>query len=442
MRGHRGRSAVVLLLYYTQVGRALSVGTQSDPEGYSLCNTTWTNNNRLNDERLFNNTRVPINASFFQDTWVFNNTVSCNHTKPEWVLSNKSIVTPSPDIDSGVLWRAVLYVTIFGMSGIVGTVGNAAVILAFCLYKKVRTTANTFILNTSVWDLVSSAVIIPLAMTSTMTGQPNCGEACCAFIGFLSLFSVTQSLLSCALIAFNRYVHVVLSVATYKRLFGPVKAFLWVIGAWVGGILIMFPAMSGIYGSLGWDAYVQICQLSNDPKSPLFLKNVLASMQWATVLGIFAFYLGIYLHVRKSTMAVGQHLGHSPQQVSLHAVKRTKHMFYIFFTFLILTSPTIVVMQVDPNGVSTSEDVFFIIAVMYFWNTAVNPIIYTWTLKEFRQGFKSMVRCRRHIVPNVIAVKPAVEKPAQTSRLPKVLIPLTVSHRVGQAGPTIPVVDT
>eukprot|EP00058_Branchiostoma_floridae_P002122 XP_002587610.1 hypothetical protein BRAFLDRAFT_96450 [Branchiostoma floridae] len=358
----------------------------------------------------------------------------------EWMLTNESVVTPAPDIaHEASTVQTVVFVGIFGISSMVGTVGNAAVILAFCLYKKVRTTDNTFILNTSIWDLVTSAVIIPLFLSSTMTGLPNCGQACCAFIGFLSLFSMTQSLLSCALIAFNRYVHVVLSLATYKRLFGPVKAFLWVVGVWVIGTLVMLPAIVGVYGSLGWDADAKLCQMSNEPKSLLFFKNVLASLHWTTLLVISAFYARIYLHVRKSAMAIGQHLGHSPQQVSLQAVKRTKHMFYIFFTLFTLISPTIVIMQVDPHGVSTPELVFLIIAAMYYWNTAVNPIIYTWTLKEFRQGFKSLVRCRRHIIPNPPPHQPG---PARTSRSPKVSQPLTVTERVQQAGPSMPLVDT
>ncbi|XP_078687124.1 G-protein coupled receptor moody-like [Branchiostoma floridae x Branchiostoma belcheri] len=254
------------------------------------------------------------------------------------------------------------------LSGLVGTVGNTAVVLAFCLYKKVRSAANTFILNTSVWDLVSSAAIIPLSLWSTLSGQPNCGKACCAFIGFLSMFSITQSLLSCALIAFNRYVHVVLSLATYKRLFNPVKAFLWVVGAWVAGILIMSPAIAGIYGTLGWDAYVHVCQLSSDdPKGVLFLKHVLMSTHWAAAFAIFAFYARIYLHVRKSAMAVGQHLGHSPQQVSLQAVKRTKHMFYIYFTFFALTTPAIVVsFYVDPYATILPKAVTFACVALYY----------------------------------------------------------------------------
>ncbi|XP_035684261.1 melatonin receptor type 1A-like [Branchiostoma floridae] len=141
------------------------------------------------------------------------------------MLTNESVVTPFPDIAQGAsLVQTVVFVGIFGISSLVGTVGNAAVILAFYLYKKVRTTDNVFILKTSFWDLVTSAVIIPLTISSMVTGLPNCGQSCCAFKGFLSLFSMTQSSLSCAITAFNRYVHVVLSLATYIRWFGPVKA--------------------------------------------------------------------------------------------------------------------------------------------------------------------------------------------------------------------------
>ncbi|CAH1272417.1 GPR50 [Branchiostoma lanceolatum] len=347
---------------------------------------------------------------------------------------NKSALKSAPDMVYDLQWEDGLLVGLLGVSGLIGTVGNAAVILAFCLYRKVRTSANAFILNTSVFDLLTSAVVIPLIISSLMSGLPNCGGACCAFLGFQNLFSLLQSMLSCVLIAFNRYVHVVLSVDTYKRLFGPVKAVLWVVGAWVSGILIMFPAMSGIYGSLGWDAYVQICQLSSDdPASPLFFTNVVLSLYWVVVLAISAFYIRIYLHVRKGAMAVGQHLGHSPQQVSLQAVKRTKHMFYIFFTFLILTCPHAIINYVDFYATLLPEAVFFTIGAIYYLNTAVNPIIYTWTLKEFRQGFKSMVRCRRQILPNPPAGQPAVTRPA---RVRNVQFRLTVSNRVAQAGPS------
>ncbi|XP_078685491.1 melatonin-related receptor-like [Branchiostoma floridae x Branchiostoma belcheri] len=332
-------------------------------------------------------------------------------------------------------WEDGLFLGLLGISSLLGTVGNVAVILAFLLYSKVRTTANTFILNLSIWDLVSSAAIIPLFILSMATGQPNCGEACCAFIGFLSMFSITQSLLSCALIAFNRHVHVVLSVATYKRLFSPMKAFLWVVGSWVTGTMIMFPAISGIYGSLGWDAYISVCQVSSDdPQSPLFFKNVLLSMYWVVVFTISAFYIRIYLHVRKGTMAIGQHLGHSPQQVSLQAVKRTKHMFYIFFTFFALTCPSIVMNYVDFFSAFLPKAVFLTSSALYYLNIAVNPIIYTWTLKEFQQGFKSMIRCRRYLA----LAHPAAEPTAQRStRVINVLSRLTVSNRVAQAGPLV-----
>ncbi|CAH1272419.1 S1PR1 [Branchiostoma lanceolatum] len=364
MRLRRRRSTTVLLLYYIQVGRALTVGSQTDPEVYSLCNTTWTNNSRLNNERfcnstrLFNSTRFLDNSSFFddktfsKDTWIFSNKFYGNHTKPEWVSANESVVTPPPDIDYEASWEDMLFIGLLAISALVGTVGNAAVILAFCLYRKVRTTANAFILNTSVWDLLESAVVKPLFISSMMSGLPNCGQSCCAFIG------------------------------------------------------------------------------------PLFYKNVVLSLYWVVVFAISAFYIRIYLHVRKSTMAVGQHLGHSPQQVSLQAVKRTKHMFYIFFTFLTLTCPVVVMNYADFYATFVPKAVFFIIIAMYYWNSAVNPIIYTWTLKEFRQGFKSMVRCRRQIVPNPPAAQPTVSAP-RTSRL-------TISNQVAPAEPiaTIPVVDT
>ncbi|XP_035684260.1 rhodopsin, GQ-coupled-like [Branchiostoma floridae] len=172
------------------VGRALSVGAQTEHEVYSLCNTTRTNKTGVNDERMFNDTGIFTDASSFAtDVVFFNGTLCSNDTK----TANSSLPTPPPDIDEVAPWEDLLFIGLLAISALVGTVGNAAVILAFCLYEKVRTTANTFIMNTSFWDLVTSAVIIPLTMSSMVTGLPNCGEACCAFIGFLNLKSLPKS---------------------------------------------------------------------------------------------------------------------------------------------------------------------------------------------------------------------------------------------------------
>jgi len=69
------------------LGRALSVGAQTEHEVYSLCNTTRTNKTNVNDERMFNGTGFFIDAgfakdvAFFKDSCLSNGTFSSNDTK-------------------------------------------------------------------------------------------------------------------------------------------------------------------------------------------------------------------------------------------------------------------------------------------------------------------------------------------------------------------------
>ncbi|XP_035677298.1 opsin-1, short-wave-sensitive 1-like [Branchiostoma floridae] len=150
--------------------------------------------------------------------------------------------------------------TVTGIYSIVGTIGNGLVILTFCTYRQVRTSAHTFILSISISDVMITGFQYPVSTASAIIGAPSLGHAMCPMIGALFYFSIYISLLSMVLIAFNRCIRVTKSTETYRKLFSPFRSFLWVVLSWVVSGLLVAPGFLG-YGEFGWNKNSQICAL-------------------------------------------------------------------------------------------------------------------------------------------------------------------------------------
>ena len=76
--------------------------------------------------------------------------------------------------------------------------------------------------------------------------------------------------------------------------------------------------------------------------------------------------------------------------------KVTKAITLTLGAYLLLYSPSIIMSAVIsfikvPHQVIAAG----ILYVVFFMNNLVNPFIYYMTLKDFRQGYKSFLRCRK-----------------------------------------------
>ena len=67
------------------------------------------------------------------------------------------------------------------------------------------------------------------------------------------------------------------------------------------------------------------------------------------------------------------------------------------FTFLTVSIPSAIATILDQFTVPISEKVYTILQIsylLYYVNNAINPFIYYATFKDFREGYKNLLRCR------------------------------------------------
>ncbi|XP_078665084.1 melatonin receptor type 1B-A-like [Branchiostoma floridae x Branchiostoma belcheri] len=292
------------------------------------------------------------------------------------------------------------FIVQMGVISVVGTLGNILVILSFCRFQQVRSSMNLFVLNIAVSDLLITAVQAPTRLAAVVTGHPPGGGGFCAFLGFIGFLNCCISVLSSALIAFNRYIRISKSANTYIKLFGPLKSCLWIAGSWgVCALIIILPGMLGV-GRFGWDEVRSQCDLdSNHPYSRYYFSLVFGGGYWISVSIVVVFYVKTYLFVKNSvvTIARSRTLGNKREYVSTEMVRRTRHMFIIFCTSTVLQAPAVLLESIDFTASFIPFEVIFVGIFLFGSCHAINPFMYPWKVRVFRRAFKALLQCKRDL---------------------------------------------
>ncbi|XP_035660864.1 melatonin receptor type 1B-A-like [Branchiostoma floridae] len=312
---------------------------------------------------------------------------------------NSSVAVRSP-VHEVPLQVMVISSIVLGIYSIVGTLGNGLVILAFCMYRQVRTSAHTFIVSISVSDLLITGLQYPTGIASMIIGAPSLGEAMCPILGAALFFSIYVSLFSVLLIAFNRYTHITTSPNTYQKLFGPSKSLLWVLLAWVISGLLVAPGFLG-YGEFGWGAKHRKCGMTDDnPYNAYYESNIYAVSYLIVFCLVAGIYLRIYFFVKNSVMVMAEanlNLANPEQYVSSRVVKQTKHMFIIFSVFTVTSAPFVLLHSIDSHRAFLPSEVSFLLIGVYCLTHVLNPFMYAWKIPVFRRAFKAIIRCKRQL---------------------------------------------
>ncbi|XP_035668985.1 melatonin-related receptor-like [Branchiostoma floridae] len=319
-------------------------------------------------------------------------------------MANQTVTSVSPALSDsenkstpgyGVIFSS----TVTGIFSAVGTIGNGMVITAFCTYRQVRTSANSFILSISISDIIITGFQYPVGMASSIIGAPSLGHAMCPILGALFFFSIYVSSSSMVLIAFNRCIHITMSTDTYRKLFSPFMSFLWILLSWVVSGLLVAPAFLG-YGEFGWNKN-RICSvMEGSPYSPQYVSNIFGGFYWLVFCVVVCLYVRIYLFSKKSVVtmaAVTPNLANPGQYVSKRMLKQTKHMFIIFSIFTVCTAPGVLFFSINVHADFLPFAAIVVSFMLYRLNYVLNPFLYAWKLSSFRRAFKALVRCKRQL---------------------------------------------
>lgn len=304
---------------------------------------------------------------------------------------------------------------------LLAVIGNFLVIMSVIRFEKLRATVtNYFILSLAAADLLVAIVVMPFNASIEITDKWIFGRIMCDIFNSNDVLFSTASILHLCCISLDRYI-AILNPLHYETKITKRRVVLMIIGTWVSSLLISYiPIHSQFYTTTE-----NLQDLSGNPASCKFVVNriyavVSSSVSFWVPCTIMVFvYFRIFKEARKqekyirsasvcsselqSDVCNGDALipgsNKSSREISERKRLKREHKaaktlgiimgafilcFLPFFSWYLITSLCRDKCHYPP-----------VLVPVLFWvgyfNSCLNPIIYAYCNREFRQAFKKLL---------------------------------------------------
>ncbi|XP_044314442.1 G-protein coupled receptor 176 isoform X2 [Drosophila rhopaloa] len=297
---------------------------------------------------------------------------------------------------------------------IVSIIGNVLVIIVFRRERKLRRRTNYYIVSLAMADLLVGSLGIPFAILASI-GLPRNLHACLFTVSLLVVLC-TISIFCLVAVSVDRYWAILYPMA-YSRNVRTRTAIFIISMCWVAGTIVGFLPL------FGWHADVHHNQ------ECLFVEvmdyNYLVFLYFATIITPALLMLAFYTHIyrviikqvrqivtmnpasdlsRRSSAAVVQittpgRSGHTGTMLRVlgaarkRDVKATQNLSIIVLFFMICWIPLYTINCIKafcPSCYVHPKLTLFCIILSHL-NSAVNPVLYAYHLKDFRAALKNLL---------------------------------------------------
>ncbi|XP_050523019.1 adenosine receptor A2b-like [Daktulosphaira vitifoliae] len=299
----------------------------------------------------------------------------------------------------------VPYAVLEGLVAVGATLGNGLVIVAFHRERRLRRRTNYYIISLAVADLLVGLVGIPCAVLASM-GLPRHLHLC-LFSVSLIIVLCTISILSLVAVSADRYWAILYPMA-YSTNSNTKIAVSIICICWLLGILIGFMPL------MGWRAdngpTLDACMFSQvmDYNYLVFLYLVTIILPALLMATSYAhIYTVILKQIKQMTLLNGSR-NDSPTKLRVlgaarkSEIKATQNLSIIVAFFVVCWMPlyTINCVQAFCAECLVPSALLDACIVLSHLNSAGNPLLYAYHLKDFRNAFKSLLLCsdRRSLI--------------------------------------------
>ncbi|XP_066590390.1 growth hormone secretagogue receptor type 1 isoform X4 [Prorops nasuta] len=319
---------------------------------------------------------------------------------------------------------------------ILGIVGNLMVPLVVLRGKDMRNSTNIFLVNLSVADLCVLLICTPTVLVEVNSGPQvwRFGEHMCKAVPFVEYTVAHASVLTILAISFERY-YAICKPFRAGYVCTKARATLLCFLSWIAAALCTSPMIwvsqyreirvNGTFGPVGKASEMLLAQPWNQPGGPqeqreqssgtipvcVMQADTTATMIYfllhfsffyvAPLLMLVVLYSFIVRHLTMDTTNNrDNHYNRARKQVVLMLLAVVFSFFLCLSPFKLLSFFIIVAPaeQVDSINHDTFYNILYFSRVMFYLNSAVNPILYNLMSSKFRSGFLKLCPFPR---PNV-----------------------------------------
>lgn len=309
--------------------------------------------------------------------------------------STHTVTPPKQEFFHGAYIAAEVTISILTASG------NLLVCIAVGHNKKLRTVTNYFLVSLAAADFFVGTLAIPCAIMTDL-GFPHNNIYLCATIVYMLITLTQSSVFSLLAIAIERYVAILMPFH-YQRLLKPRNARLVILLIWILAFLLSSVPLLGFKNRSRHISYCFfVCVV--DIEFMVYFNFFACAL--VPLLTMFFIYAHIFITVRRQVRRIAALRSALEAQARQNSAmrretKKATSIFLLIFLFVLCWMPIHILnclQQFCPHC-TVPLPLILTAVILSHANSAINPLLYAYRMKSFRQAFKGIFLCCRVTSP-------------------------------------------
>ncbi|XP_055058164.2 type-1 angiotensin II receptor [Misgurnus anguillicaudatus] len=287
---------------------------------------------------------------------------------------------------------------VYSFNFIIGIVGNSMIVAVICCSMKIRTVANIFVLNLAISDL-TFLLTLPVWAVYTATGyQWPFGSFLCKAVAGMALFNLYTSIFFLTVLSIDRYLAIVHPVQS-RQCRTVVYAQVTCVLVWLVALFLSLPTAAIRGTHFIPEINATVCAILDKEN----LRNVLAALSlMKSVLGFLlpiTIILTCYCLIGRTLLKARdiQRTSKSNRDEVLSMLAAAVLSFFLcwaphqIFNFMEMLITIKVITNCDIVEIIDTGMPFTI--CIAFFNSCMNPILFSLVGKNFRRNLLKLLRC-------------------------------------------------
>ncbi|XP_006815774.1 melatonin receptor type 1A-like [Saccoglossus kowalevskii] len=307
-------------------------------------------------------------------------------------MNNSNSTTENSDITAAN--EAPKWVTQFtGYIELIFTVvalfGNIVFVVAVLIRKRLRTTANLFLVNLAFTDIIAALLVSTFAAAAHLRRGWFWGHTYCIVHSVIQPFLLSISLYVSACIAFNRYVYIV-HREKYQKINNKFSVVIFLLFSWLFPIIVR--GQQFLKSPFFYSSSVYRCRYSTT-------QVITALIIYVPCAIVVICYTRIFIYVRKSRLRVQAHqqslpntaTNNTPKGPSKQELRMIAVFSSVFILILMGYLPFIILVSVyQAKGQRPPVGITILLYPCLHLAGVLNPIIYGLSNRHFRAAYKDI----------------------------------------------------
>ncbi|XP_070540266.1 histamine H2 receptor-like [Ptychodera flava] len=335
------------------------------------------------------------------DIWTNKSFTTDREASYKWNQSNGDTL---PD---GAAERPTFIIAIIGIVIVAITLatilGNVLVCLAAVVNRKLRTVTNFFVVSLAVSDMLVGLLVLPLSAIYEIRREWPFGVVLCNIWISMDVLLCTVSILNLFAISLDRYIAITRPMR-YQAIMTTSKASIALVLIWSVSFLVSFLPIH-----MGWNTLDGTVQNVENPSACNF---DVSSSTYVLIDGLGTFFIPLfvmlftYFRIFRIAREQAKRICNLPRMYDVnHAArannvdehKATKTLAVVLGAFTICWVPYFTLFILRPFLYNRDHDVSYDLYSVFLWmgyfNSTLNPTVYTVLNHEFRKAFRDIL-CR------------------------------------------------